>query len=71
MAKIRSERWYPDDDPVVQAYYRQYSKAISERGVELTERDRFGYFLDGLASFLPDDQVEQIESECRLIVLGA
>jgi hypothetical protein len=62
----------PPDDPVVQAYYRQYYKAISERGSDLTERDRFGYFLDALASFLPSEQVQEIEWKCReQLLLGA
>ena len=56
---------YPAEDPVVQAYYRQYFHAISDLGVSLTERQRFGYFLDGLAAFLPQEQVDEIEQECQ------
>jgi hypothetical protein len=65
---FRSEGRYPKDDPIVQAYYRQYAKAISERGVNLTERDRFGYFLDALASFLPSEQVKEIEQELQFVL---
>jgi len=62
----------PHDDPVVEAYYRQYFRAISERGTDLTARDRFGYFLDGLAEWLPPAQVAEIEADCQLqLIQGA
>ncbi|KKS92038.1 MAG: hypothetical protein UW68_C0046G0009 [Candidatus Collierbacteria bacterium GW2011_GWB1_44_6] len=63
---------YPAEDPVVQAYTRQYFHAISDLGVTLTERQRFGYMLDGLAKFLPEEQVREIEADCQAqLIQGA